>query len=349
MGHTDWNYGPSDSTYRDAFARVLGNSDIICMQFNDGIPWPEAYAGEPYPKALQDIINNRKELLPEGHKVYLEIASLNMGRNDFAGYRGESGHMPMPAPWDTYAIDAEEMITAYANFCIDMIDEFDPAYVCYGLESTDLIHSQPDQWKAYARFHKGVYDRIKTEHPDVPLSISMPLKHPAGEQAKALQEGIVDLLPAIDYLAGSIYAFVFFGHENAGDPANLPEGWFQQLIEAAHGKPIAIGETNWIAEDLVVDTWDINVESNPEWQQEYLELLLDKCQEHEALHLIWWSIADFDRAWQAMPDEVKDLGKIWRDTGLLDGDLEPRPAMDTWKRYLALPVEPGRPLEKQTE
>jgi hypothetical protein len=345
MGFSTWAYAPSDEALNKNYEMIKEHGDLITFQFNGGVPWPEAYAKTAYAPALEAKIASTLEDLKKGRKdrkLFLEIAALNMMRNDMAGYRGASESMPMPSPWDTYGFTDEPIITAYSNFCIDVIDRFKPDYVNYSLESGDLMVSNFEQWDEFVTFQKNVYRNIKAVYPDLPLGISVPLKHPDLEEAAIHQEHMKDILPYVDFLGASAYPFAFFGHSNAGDPANLPERWFSQFIEMADGKPIAITETNWIAEDLVVAQWNINTPSTAAWQNDYVELILKVANETDALFITWWSIADFDQLWETFPEEVKDIGKIWRDTGLLDQDLVARPGMATWDSWRALPIRKHR-------
>lgn len=339
MGFSDWTYGPEAETAPKNYELMYRHSDIVCFQFNDGIPWPEAYAGEPYAPELEQTIARRLEYLPQGHKVYLEIAALNMMRNGIAGYRGLQGSMPLPPPWDTYAFDDEPVVTAYSNFCIDVINRFQPDFVNYSLEGTGFLLSNPDRGEEYAAFHKQVYQRIKAAHRNVPLCVSAPMPDPDSPRARRVREGLALLLPYMDFLAGSCYPFAFWRRPDAGNPSNLSETWFSQLVDMAGGKPVAMGETNWIAEDLVIPAFKFNIAANPVFQNEYLSMLLDEADKANALFVIWWSVADFDRLWETFSEDVKDVGRVWRDTGLYNEDLEPRPALDTWDQWLARKVE----------
>lgn len=343
MGFSTWNFGPEKKDIEKTYELISKHGDFIGTQFNDGIPWPEAYEGKPYAAGFESQIRERVaaiEAIRKGKKVYLEIASLNMGRDDYCGYRGASGGMPMPEPWDTYAIDSEQKITAYANFCNDVIERFKPDFVNYGLESSDLALKKPDaEWDAFVRFHAGVYKKIKEKHPDLPLGISVPLKHPAFDEMKKLHQAVPKILPYVDFLGASVYAFVFFGHPDAGNPANLPETWLSGIAKMAQGKPVAVTETNWIAEDLEIARWNIDVKSNAEWQRAYVEKLLGEAKDLNALFVVWWSVADFDKLWNTFPENVKDIGKIWRDTGLYDENLEARPGLKVWDSWLARPVK----------
>jgi hypothetical protein len=345
MGFTTWAYAPGEEALEKNYKMIKEHGDLITFQFNGGIPWPEAYAGTAYAPELEEKIASTLEHLKKGRKdrkLFLEIAALNMMRTGIAGYRGATESMPMPSPWDTYGFADEPVITAYSNFCIDVIGRLKPDYVNYSLEAGDQMVHDFEQWEDFVTFHKDVYENIKGVYPDLPLGISIPLKHPELEEAAIHQKHMKDILPYVDFLGASAYPFVFFGHADAGNPANLPERWFSQFIEMADGKPIAITETNWIAEDLVLAPWNINTPSTAAWQNDYVELLLKVASEHDALFITWWSIADFDQLWATFPEEVKDVGRIWRDTGLLDENLVARPGMATWDRWRALPVKQHR-------
>ncbi len=50
--------------------------------------------------------------------------------------------------------------------------------------------------------------------------------------------------------------------------------------------------------------------------------------------IIWWAYRDYDKLWETFPPEYKDVGKLWRDTGLLDENGTERPSLTTWKEIL---------------
>ena len=338
MGFSDWSYGTTAAHQEKTYDLIWENSDLICFQFDDGVPWPEAYEGKPFGKALQQRIDQRLEDLKKGHKVYLEISVLTMNRDAIAGYWGEKSDMPMPEPWNSYAIDDEHMITAYANYCGTLIDFFQPAFVNYSLEGSSLLFSSGDLAKPYLQFLKGVYGQLKEKHPEVRLGISATIHNPPRVARPEFQEKIADLLPCVDWLGASFYPFAFFRRDDGGNPNTLPEKSIGLIKELARGKPVAICETNWIAEDLVIETFGLNVPSSEAWQKDYVELLMKTAEEIDALFVVWWSIADFDIKWKAFPEEVKDVGRVWRDTGLLDENLNPRPGFGVWQDWFLRPV-----------
>jgi len=50
--------------------------------------------------------------------------------------------------------------------------------------------------------------------------------------------------------------------------------------------------------------------------------------------VIWWTHRDYDELWKTFPPELKDLGSLWKDTGILDENGNLRPAYKTWTAIL---------------
>ena len=50
----------------------------------------------------------------------------------------------------------------------------------------------------------------------------------------------------------------------------------------------------------------------------------------------WWALVDFDARWDSALGQ-SPVARIWRDTGLYDEALNPRPALDTWQQQFLLP------------
>jgi len=156
MGMSDWSCGPESVDKQQTLDRIYRHSDLICFQFDNGAPWPEAFANEEFGTPLQETICSRLARLKQGHRMYLEIGALNMDRSDITGYWGNAANQPRPAPWDGYAIDDRRMVTAYANYCNYLIEQFQPSLVNYSLECTDYLHHHPGTWRPFVRFHQGV-------------------------------------------------------------------------------------------------------------------------------------------------------------------------------------------------
>src|SRR5690606_5202787 len=160
-------------------------------------------------------------------------------------------NMPREGVWASRDFDSAEVQTAYGNFALDLIDRFDPDYFNAGIEISELLLNDAQAFDKYVGFACKVYERIKQQHADLPVFVSVALKHPDSEDAKTMRDGFEKLMPCTDWIGVSTYGYVFYGHANAGDPGNLPSTWLSQAQDIAPGKPMAIAETGWIAEDLV--------------------------------------------------------------------------------------------------
>lgn len=54
--------------------------------------------------------------------------------------------------------------------------------------------------------------------------------------------------------------------------------------------------------------------------------------------IVWFIIRDYNQAWLVMEESGADeIFKSWRDTGLIDGNGDPRLALGYWDQWLSLP------------
>jgi len=144
MGMSDWTCGPTEIDHENTLEQIRLHGDLICFQFDDGVPWPEAYASSSYGEDLREKILGRKLRLTKDQKIYLEIGALDAERSHITGYWADTGGQPRPAPWDSLAIDDPKMIIAYANYCNDLIAQFQPTFVNYSLKCTDFLLNAPN-------------------------------------------------------------------------------------------------------------------------------------------------------------------------------------------------------------
>lgn len=90
-------------------------------------------------------------------------------------------------------------------------------------------------------------------------------------------------------------------------------------------------ETGHLSEDLTIDSFDLFIPSDESEQNAYLESLLTNAHEQQYEYVIWWTHRDYNELLNTFPDDVKDLGKIWLSTGIVNEDGQDKIALDTWK------------------
>ena len=103
-------------------------------------------------------------------------------------------------------------------------------------------------------------------------------------------------------------------------------------------KEIAIAETGWVAETLTIPFFAVDVDSNADMQAAYVDELFSAVEALDAQFIVWFALVDFDALWNGALGQ-DPIAHIWRDIGLYDENLNPRPALDIWQAELGLPVQ----------
>ena len=276
-------------------------------------------------------LNDRLSRTASGKDIYLAVTPLSTYRDQLGGYWGETENMELPEEWKNKKFDHPDVYRAFLNYCNFMIDKFEPEYFAYGIEVNMLGYWDPEAFKDYLVLLENIYPSLKSAHPDIPIFLTIQLETFNNHFDK--QKNIVEsILPYTDYIAISTYPF-----GNIEDPAEIPADWFSRLYDISPDKPVAIAETSYPAEDLYIESYDRNIKGTEEDQLEYLELLLSSMSALDFKFLTWFVIRDYDRLWELMSEnDADEIFKSWRDTGLIDEDGKPRPALGYWDKWLSL-------------
>ena len=336
MGFTPWLYEASSQAQDVTYSRLAQHGDVIKHHLMSGIPWQEALDGTDYHPNVEGEINGRLSRTPDNMAVFLAIDSLNSARNDLVPYWGETPNMPMPEAWANRSWSSPQVISAYVNFSLDMINRFQPTHFEYGTEVSELILNDPAGYAEFVVFASSVYTAIKAVYPDLKLVTSIAIKSPGSSEMELINAAIGEVLEYTDVVGISAYPYVFFNHDNRGDPANLPANWLTQVNQVIGQKPLLISETGWIGEDLMIEEFSVDIASDPGKQSAYVNSLLESAAALNVQMVIWWTVSDFDTLWQ--DTLVQDpTAKIWKDIGLYDENQQARMGLavwDNWRSYL---------------
>lgn len=339
MGFTPWPYDETPEAIDRTYETLKKHGDLICYHFDNGIPWPEAYDGKPYPAAVEAELKDREARLDKDHKLLLSLAPLSLFRTGIADYWSDDHHRPRPAAWADKKLDDPMVIQAYTNFALDLIDRFKVDFFNYGVEVGGLPLVAPEAWPAFVTFTREVYGKIKEKHPELPLFLCVPLQEP--DKQKELNEKLKEVMPYSDWIGISFYGFMTYGTAN---PNELPENWLSLIQDLAPEKPLAVVETAWHAEPIKIADIGygegLNVEGKPEWQKDYASKLLENAQTLDVRTVVWWCPIDYDKLLEG--EDAIPAAYLWKDTGLYDGDLKPRPALEVWESWRKKPyARPG--------
>ena len=336
MGFTPWPYDDTVTAVNFVYTEIAARGDFIAHHMDAGVPWQAALDGTAYDPAVEAEIQSRLDNTPANQRTYLAISPFSSDRTGLAGNWGAAPNEPLSAPWNARDFDSPEVIAAYTNFARDLITRFQPTYFNLGIEASELLVNDLARFNRYVTFATQVANALRAEFPNLRLMISVALKSPGSVSADAIEANIGPLIDLIDVVGISVYPYVFFDHADKGDPENLPANWFLQIQAIANGKPIAVAETAWIAERLEVPVFGVDVMATAQNQADYMEELFAEAEALDAEFVVWWALVDFDALWDSALGQ-SPVARIWRDTGLYDEALNPRPALDTWQQQFLLP------------
>ena len=108
------------------------------------------------------------------------------------------------------------------------------------------------------------------------------------------------------------------------------------MRDIAPGKPFAVSETGFCAEDLNMDEYGVHIHGTEEWQADYVQKLCAEANKLDALFVLWFIYRDYDNLYNSM-DNPPTAFKIWRDTGIKGGDGKRRQAHNVWDTWKSLP------------
>jgi len=321
MGFQDVTWGDTQEAVDTTYAFLKEHTDIVCVQFNGGIPWEAADKGE-YPEEMQQKWRERKERIGD-KAIYLEIGPLNSGRTGMGG-RGQGRLKSKP-------FDDPEVLNAYKNFLHKMIEVFEPKYLGVGIEVNELYENTPGLWVSYFEMHKNVYKEMKARYPELPVTTTLTLHRLLAARDRGDQKQLdvmKEMLECTDYAGISYYPFVGDSHD-----FSAPTKSFDWLKEYLGERPMAFTEVAFPGEDIA---WggELRYAADLEKQKSWVQTLLEVCERDQVLFVIYWAHRDWDARWESAKDTMEEVWTAWRDIGLLAGDGEARPALEVWKQWL---------------
>lgn len=342
MGTTPW---PADLTVEEVdktYDFINNNCDIVAHHFDEGIPFEEAFTGTTMPISLINNVNFRLQKTASNKKVFLSVAPLSINRVSKASYYNDATTpSSIKSYWENLSFDDPKVVTAYVNYVEWLINKFNPIYVNYGVESNGMLWNSSEFVK-YKNFLTQVYQRLKLNNSTIPFFISFIVdESPQGFNYAS------QLINYSDFIGLSAYPYLGVSSSVNGNtnPANFPTDYFEKYISLSPNKPLAFAETGYIAEDLIIPGLNINKQGNNNWQNDYLEKVLNICKNKKAKLFIWFCPKDYNalitnfQNQGGYSQQTIDLLSIWKDIGLINESGIQRPSYNTWRNWMALEKE----------
>lgn len=330
MGVTPTVHDETPDGVNQVYAFIRRDTDLNVHHFDDGVPWPEAFAGRPYHPNVEKDLKERTERLVKGRPTYVAVTAIR--EHGLTGYWAKDRRMALPEPWKHKAVDDPEVVRAYLSFCRDLIRRFHPDYFAYGIE---VNMNDRALWTRSVSLAKQIYGPLKAEYPRLRVFVTIQADV-FWQDARQQTEDLRQVLPYTDYIAVSAYPY-FFDH---ADPATLPRTFFSRIHALAPEKPFAVAETAFTATN--VEAFGKKIPGRTDWQSAYLMWLLQESNNRQARFVVWFFYRDYDALWNKMKlfrpfFPVLEVFKVFKNDGLLDGAGRDRPAAVTWRAWLGLP------------
>jgi len=329
MGFTPFPWDISLEAVTETNRFIVENGDIVSHHLEQGVPWTEALENKPFhPRMMDDWEGRRK--VSANSKVFLSVTPLNGGRSGMSLYRGEDEEMPIPNLFKDKALNDPIIKKAYLNYCRSAAEFFQPDYFAIGIEVNELFHNSRQMWNPFLELYMDTYAELKKDYPDLPIFATVTLHNLTNTGWENLQEQQSEIKKFLEHndIAGiSYYPFMAGQSER---PIEMFD-WIREFTD----KPLAITETGFPAEDIILKTYNVEISGTPEKQTIYFETLLDRASQDNYLFVIAFLHRDYDALWEKIKNMVPEAFIVWKDCGLVDENGVERPALDVWKRYFS--------------
>jgi hypothetical protein len=333
MGVASWPHDLTPGAIEALHLFILDHTDLFAAKIDEGVPWPEALEKKPYSAEFESSLEWKRKY-PQDKRVLLSLTPLNDDKSGLAGYRGKGEKEPLPPAWAKKDFDDPDVARAYLAFCREMIGRFRPDFVAYALEANQLAARNPARWKKFVPFARDLYAALKREHPGVQILVTLSADLLGDEAQESAQKKLIrEILPYTDVVA--VAAHPYFTQTN---PAKIPKDYFAKVAQLAPGKPFAIAETGFPAEDS--DILGFERVGKAAWQQDWLKTCLEEAARYNARFVVWMVPRDIDDLYKRIPPILNEPIRFIRDTGLLDGTGKPRKAFELWQQWLKIPRKP---------
>jgi len=341
-GFTPFPYDDTLTALKRTHDFIVPNSTLYALHFDDGIPWREALADAPFPDRIRREWNDMAKAIPKGHIVYLAFAPLDTDRKSLAPATGNEKRLPLPAELRDAPLDDPKVKRAYLNYARRAVRLFHPYYLNLGIEAGEVLSRDFDRWPRFVGLYDYVRAALKREYPRMQIGISFGLGDlRADREAKAARV----LIDKCDYVGLSFYPYASAFEEVFGAPpyGNGPDSWRKPLawVRAYTSKPIAICETGYSTQTVDIPQFGLHMPGGPEMQTAYVRDLFEISGRDHYAFVIWFLAVDYDRLYAKMPPG-SDAMKLWRNIGLIDGELRAKPAWEIWQAGVAASLKRGR-------
>ena len=301
--------------YEKVMKELASVSDIYFMQkeviwdFEQGAD----IASEDYENGYLGFREHAKQLgLKEG---YIGLSVFSMSRDRI-----------LENPFSNSFSD-EKVRRACKNMVRRVLKDFDPKYLCFGVEVSAYYHVNPADFEHFVSLYNEVYDIAKEGSPDTLVFPTVHYEEFLGVlpwNPHAADWGLIQKVK-MDAFAFSTYPYMCYPVED------IPQDYYTQ-IRSHTDLPVIVSESGFATEQHGKIIKDMH--GSEEAQLDFLLSLLDSIEDMNPLLWVYWSLYDYE----AVGWGGTDKNDVFNSIGLHYADGTPKPAFYIWLRIFQLPT-----------
>jgi hypothetical protein len=342
-GFTPFPYDFSAEAIERTHSVIAAHSTLFAMHFDGCVPWQEALADRAWPPHIAADWDDLARRIPRGHAVYLALAPTATDRKSLAPACGQRENAPgeIPAELRNRRLDDALVKKVFLAYARRAVLKFRPHFLNIAIEMGDTPLRYPADWPRFTAFYDHVRTALKSEFPDLKIGFS---GNPQTFRDPKVASAVKPLVDRSDYLGLSFYPYAGPMGEKFGAPP-LPSGpaaWRETLawVRGFTDKPIAISETGFTTQDISLRQYSLSLRGDVATQAAYVRDLVEIARRDRYLFVVWFLAIDYDKLYAKMP-KGSEVNLLWRNIGLFDGDLRPKPAWKEWKAFAAAVSPPS--------
>lgn len=303
-----------EDRYENLMKELASVSDIYFTQneviwdFERGVD----ITSEEYERTYLTFLTIAKTLkLKNG---YVGISVLNMERNRI-----------LENPFsDTFS--DERVKRACKNMALRIVKDFNPKYLCVGVEVSSYSHENPKDFEHFVVMYNDVYSAVKAVSPHTVVFPTFHYEEFLGVLPWHSHTPDWELLHHLNMDAFAITTYPYMNYSLE----EIPKDYYTQ-IRMHTDLPLIIAESGFASHCCGITIKDLH--GSEEAQKEYLLVLLDTNEEMNTLLWVYWSLYDYEPLrWGGT-----DKNDVFNSIGLHYADGTPKPAFYVWVKIFELP------------
>lgn len=333
-GFTPFPYDATAEAVMRTHALVTEHATLYALHFDDCVPWQAMLENQPLPARLQQDWQDLRQRLPQTHRVYVALTPGDKDRRRLAPPCAATDKPgPLPPELQNVPLDHPRVKQAYLAYARRAVQQFKPHFLNIGIEMGNMALRAPKDWPHFAALYEHVYAALKQEFPGVLIGFSI---NPQMLREPQTAARVKPLVERSDYLGLSFYPYSEPMERKLGAPAMAPgqAGWQEMLawVRSYTTKPLALCETGFTTQDVKLNKYDLHLRGDTAQQEAYVRDLVSITKRDQYLFVIWFLLIDYDKLYAKMPPG-SEVNLLWRNIGLFDGDLRPKPAWQAWQTF----------------